>query len=141
MPSEMDSSDGTSTGVDERTYDLFCGIGPRHIHALCENGLNGGKGMTPTEVGRLTLDQVFFLLAKPEALRKYQPNRVVKGGDIPAPDESGYIAGRDSNGNKIKAKIRGESLVKRIRREAAEKKMLETMTPRQRRRWKKKHGT
>ena len=71
-------------------------------------------------VGRMSLDMVFMLLADKGNLRRGSRNRTRLVGFV-APDKDGFVAGRDVDGNPMKATIGGESLAARLTREAAEK--------------------
>ena len=70
----------------------------------------------------------FMLLCDKKNLRK--ENKKVRTAEITTsevkstikPDKDGFVKGRDEQGNPIKAKIRGESLVRRLKREEEEKK-------------------
>jgi hypothetical protein len=114
-------------GVEEeidRPRDLLCGIGPKHIRLLCDNPWDGGRGYRPSDVGDMTLDQIFFLICDRENLRGLGKVRKKSMGlgAVPAPGPDGLIAGRDSKGNPIRLPVKGESLVARLNREAQEKK-------------------
>lgn len=94
----------------------MCGIGPAHIRRLCDNVFEGGFGFTPNEVGNMTLDQIFMLLADKRNLRsgKHRANKVQSFEAASYADKEGFIKGRDKDGKEIKAKIVGKSLVQRI---------------------------
>lgn len=97
--------------------DLLCGIGPAHIHKLCANPFMGGLGFTPNQVADFTLDQIFMLLADEKNLRSGLKRSVnVEAGEAAIyADDEGFIKGRDKDGNEIKARVFGKSLVQRIR--------------------------
>lgn len=113
-------------GDDEinRPRDLLCGLGPKHIRLLCDNPWEGGRGYRPSDVGDMTLDQIFFLLCDRDNLRGSAKHRTktVNSGAVPKPGKDGLIAGRDSTGKPIRLPVKGESLAARLTREAKEKR-------------------
>lgn len=116
------------------------GLAPYYVRILCEGGMEGIYGYKPADIGDMTLDQIFMLLADKKLLRKGK-GRVVKAEAFEAtPDEDGYIKGRDKDGNPMKAKIGGESLASRLAREhAEEQKEKEKKKNKRRRRRKRKN--
>lgn len=117
------TEEADDTGVDV-PRDLLCGLGPKHIRLLCDNPWEGGRGYRPSDVGDMTLDQVFFLLCDRDNLRGTGKNRVktMSAGGTPLPGPDGLVAGRDAKGNPIRLPVKGESLAARLTREAQEKK-------------------
>lgn len=116
--------DSEQDDQETRTWDLLYGITPYHVRILCESEWNGGYGMTPGEVGDLTLDQIFMLFARKKSLRRKGRVREDKLHSMQATtlaDDEGYIRGRAADGTKIRAKITGESLASRLAREEKEK--------------------
>lgn len=101
------------------------GIGPYHIRLLTDSEWSGGAGLPIDKVAELTLDQVFFLLADIEILRKSGRVRKLAGEHLLEPDEKGEVIGVDEEGNKFKAELYSEmSLAQKIRlqeKEAQEK--------------------
>jgi hypothetical protein len=95
---------------------------------LCESGFNGGKGYTPEQVGKMTLDQIWFCLCDIELLKskvgertkKMEPSNIVGR----AKDEPGVIRGRAEDGTPIKGRIRGKSLARELMEEAEKKEDL-----------------
>lgn len=105
------------------------------MRRLCENGLEGGYGYRPEEVGKLTPDQIFFLLTDKKHLRA-GPDRTASMVSLEVAalaDADGMIKGRDRDGNPIKAQVLGETLAARLTREQQEAEEA-SKTPRQRRR-------
>jgi len=94
---------------------------------LCESGWNGGGGYTPEEVGKMTLDQIWFRLCDMEILKKKVGERTenVKalGGLAKIkPDKDGFIRGRAADGTPIKGRIRGKSLARELMEKAEEER-------------------
>lgn len=102
---------------------MLCGIGPRHIRRLCDSSWDGGFGYRPEDVGRMTLDTVFFLLADKKVLRGFGRQRVTSVPTLAAPIGSdGKVRGRAADGTVIRAKVGGESKAAMIRRKKAEER-------------------
>jgi hypothetical protein len=98
-----------------------------HLRMLCESPWEGGGGYTPGQVGEMTQDQVWFRLCKLETLKMPVGGRVEKveawqATAVLKPDADGTVAGRDADGNPIRGRIGGESLARRLIREAEERK-------------------
>lgn len=92
--------------------------------------MDGRYGYTPEQVGNMTLDQIFFLLCDKSVLRGSERRRTGRYDALStlsvAPSTAdGFIAGRDSKGRPMKAKILGVSKAKRLADAAAERKALE----------------
>ena len=70
----------------------------------------------------MTLDMIFMLLADKENLRAKgtRSKRIESLAAIPMSGKDGLVAGRDEHGKPIRAKVAGESLVKRLNREVKE---------------------
>ena len=56
-------------GEDYETVGLFP-LNAYHLRVLCESPMNGGGGLSPNEVGDLSVDQLWFLLCDIENLKK-----------------------------------------------------------------------
>ena len=102
---------------------MLCGISPWHVRVLCENPFHCGLGRqyTPSDVGEMTLDQIFFLLADIQVLRAKKTREMSVDPLSIVPGKDGNIKGRAVDGSVIKAKIKGESLAARLNRELREK--------------------
>jgi hypothetical protein len=93
----------------------MCGIGPFHIRILCDNTFEGGLGFTPSQVGDMTLDQVFMLLCDRKALRKSTRRRVACVPSAIAPrSRDGQVRAVADDGSHILATAVGKSLAQRI---------------------------
>lgn len=105
----------------------MCGIAPRHIHRLCYCSWDGGYRLTPSQIGDMTLDQIFFLLADSKNLR--QSNEKIKAisslEGVVIADKDGLIKGRSADGTEIKGKVLGKSKAARIREEAEARRLKE----------------
>lgn len=94
---------------------------------LCENPWSGGGGYTPEQVGRMTLDQIMFRLCDLDFLRA-RSNRPVELSTHATiqtlkADEEGLYKGRAVDGSRIRAKIGGKSLARRLMEEESKRKM------------------
>ncbi len=90
---------------------------------LCENPMEGGFGYLPSEVGELTLDQVFFLLTDRKNLsRKPGGSRTASVTPVAG---MALRKGRAADGTLIQARVTGKSLARRLMEEEAEKKLKE----------------
>jgi len=86
---------------------------------LCENTWNGGAGYTLEEVGRMTLDQVWFTLTDLKIFKgqaggrtqKMKPAEAVAAAKV---HEDGTVAGRTADGSAIRGVIRGKSLAREL---------------------------
>lgn len=114
MPSR-DEARGQET--ETLPSDLLFGVSPHIIRMLCENAWNGGYGYTPRQVGEMTVDQIFMLLADKKCLRK---KGSVRTSNIPSmqaasfSDTDGLIKGRAADGTKIKGVVHGQSLASKL---------------------------
>lgn len=105
---------------------LLGGVTAWHLRKLCDPGWEGGGGYTPEQVGRMTLDQIWFRLCDIKLLKEETGERTEKmGSDVAAgsikADKDGFIKGRAADGTPIKAKIGGKSLARRMLEEHQEK--------------------
>jgi len=93
---------------------------------LCDNTLEGGYQYTPKQVGDMTLDQIFMLLADKKILRESKKMRTeAKMTQSIDTDKDEVVNGRDRKDHPIKAKKAGETYARRLKREAAEKNKRE----------------
>lgn len=113
--------DGGRHREEPEFFDLLCGIGPRHIRALCEGCLAGPYNYTPEEVGRMTLDQVFFLLTDSKILRAHGRRRVVKTEPLNLISKE-TIKGLAADGSPISGRVVGKSVARQLMEEADKKK-------------------
>lgn len=120
---------------------LLGGLNAYHFRILCESSMNGGGGYLPSELGEMSLDQLWFRLCDTEILKRKVGDRMEKVGSkdslgLLKPDKDGYIRGRDKDGNpiKLKRKIGGMSLNRRLMMEAEEKKKKELRKEKRRKR-------
>lgn len=102
--------------------------------------MEGGFGYTPNEVGDMTLDQVFMLLAKRENLRAGDTivQELSSLETLSLVSKDGTLKGRARDGTKISGKFTGKSKCAQLREEAeakraAEKKNTESGGKRRRR--------
>lgn len=114
------------------------GVTAYHLRILCENPWNGGGGYTLDQIGQMTLDQIWFRLCEMKLLKNKVGKRSDKMDRTTAistlqPDEDGLIKGRSADGTPIRGRIRGKSLARQLMEEAEERKLLEGMSPRERR--------
>lgn len=109
------------------------GIGPWHIRMLCENPFEGGRGYTPSEVGAMTLDQIYMLLCDKKMLRK-GAKRLVSMGALEAVSKSkdGTMKGRAADGTVFTAKVGGESVASQLIEAENEKRREEAKRERRR---------
>lgn len=100
---------------------LLGGLGTCHLRMLCENPWEGGGGYTPEQVGRMTLDQVWFRLCDRGMLKGGIGDRTEKTSSLEAAslvDEDGMIKGRAADGTPIRGKIRGRSKARELMEKA-----------------------
>lgn len=117
----MRLADDSESESEPVLTDLLWGITPKHIRILCDNSWQGGREYTPSEVGNLTLDQFFCIVADIKDLRSgQQGTRKFDPLEI-KPDSDGMVKGRTADGKPMKAKILGKSLATRLREEREEK--------------------
>lgn len=110
---------------------------------ICESTWEGGYGYTPKQVGDMTLDQIFMLMADKKILRGAKKRRemFVGGGSAGLkPDSDGFVKGRAADGTPIKARIGGQSKAARLRAEAEAAKKAEAESAKKRRR-RRRRGT
>jgi len=125
---------------------LLGGVTAHHLRMLCENPWNGGGGYTPEQVGRMTLDQIWFRLCDIEVLKRKVGGRVEKMEAMEASsmiktDEDGMIRGMTADGTPIRGRIRGKSLARELmEKEAARKEKDERWKKRKEKRRRKKGG-
>ncbi len=97
----------------------MAGLAPAHIRMLCESGWEGGGGYTPSQVGDMTLDQIFMRLADKRKLRKtVWPARSVATSPeaaVALSDKDGDIRGRAGDGTPIRGRIGGKSKAAMLR--------------------------
>ena len=108
---------------DETVVDgggLLGGLMAHHLRMLCESEWNGGGGYTPEEVGRMTLDQIWFRLCDVKILERdggggsvEKVNTTAAIGSL-TPDKYGMIRGRAADGTPILARVRGKSLAQEL---------------------------
>jgi hypothetical protein len=105
---------------------LLGGITAYHLRMLCENPWSGGGGYTPEQVGRMTLDQIMFRLCDLDLLRARSsaPIELSAHATVQAlkADDEGLYKGRAIDGSRIRAKIGGKSLARRLMEEEQHKK-------------------
>ena len=127
---------------DDCIGGLLCGITPYHIRLLVDDPWEGGRGLSATSVGDLTLDQIYMLLVD----RKVLLAKSRKGGGVRmAPqnvsakaDKDGMVRGRAADGTPIKGRVGGKSLARQLME--AEQKKADKKRRRQRRRDRKVKG-
>jgi hypothetical protein len=94
----------------------MCGIGPYHIRLLCNSGWLGGHSYTPSQVGDMTLDQIFMLLCDQKVLRQSARRRVIRVNAEHAPTrKGGVVSCTAEDGTIIQGSVTGMSLAQRIR--------------------------
>ena len=117
---------------------LLGGLTAWHIRMLCESEWNGGAGCTPAEVGRMSLDQIWFRLCDAEVLKRgtggaaTEKIRPLEATGRAAGD--GLIRGRAADGTPIRGRVRGKS----VARELMERQEAERRREKRRKRRKKK---
>ena len=105
---------------EDIVWDLMFGVGPWHIQSLCVNDM--GMGFTPQQIGDMTLDMLFMLLADKKVLRKSRKSRSMKSA-APIIAEDGTSKGRTKDGVPFTGRVRGKSLARELmEKEAASKK-------------------
>ena len=117
---------------------LLGGLTAYHLRMLCESPWNGGGGYTAEQVGRMTLDQIWFRLCDLDILKNPVGERTQTRGSLVAaseikPDKDGLVKGRTADNKPIKARIGGKSLARRLMEEEEERKRLADLSPRERR--------
>ncbi len=93
---------------------------------LCENPWEGGAGYTPEEVGRMTLDQIWFRLCDKKILKREPGGRVEKMETLMAagtlkPGKDGKVKGRAADGTEIRGRIGGKSKARQLMEEEEKK--------------------
>ncbi len=114
---------------------LLGGITAKHLRWLCESGWNGGAGYTLEQVGRMSLDQIWFRLCDAKFLEREVGGRTERMGSLAAvgtlkPGKDGKVMGRAADGTPIRGRIGGKSKArqlmeqeeKRLRKEKRRKK-------------------
>jgi hypothetical protein len=109
--------------------------------------MNGGGGYLPSEIGEMSLDQIWFRLCDTEILKRktgYRTKTMESAFAVGAlkPDKDGYIKGRDADGNPIlkKMKVGGMSLNRRLMLEAEEQKKKERALEKKKKRRGRRRG-
>lgn len=113
-------------GKAEDGPGLLGGVTAQHLRRLCEPGWNGGAGYTPEQVGRMTLDQIWFRLIDAKVLEGKESERTERvDPKAVQPDKDGMIRGRAADGTPIKGRIRGKSVARQLIEEAEARKEKE----------------
>lgn len=117
-------SRNNSEDEDNTSAGLICGITAYHIRILVDDPFCGGKGQQLSEVAKMTLDQVFMLLADRGPLGS-RCKTISSTGINSMVGRSG-IKGRSADGKPIIGRIDKKSLARQLMdrkraREAAEK--------------------
>lgn len=102
----------------------MCGISVWHVRILCDNTWEGGRGYTPDQVSKMTLDNVLMLLTDRKILKAKEGRRGKKIMPLAASvmaGKDGMIKGRAADGSEIRGKITGKSKARQLM-EAEEKK-------------------
>jgi len=125
---------------------LLGGVTAHYLRMLCENPWNGGGGYTPEQVGRMSLDQIWFRLCDIEVLKRKVGGRSEKMESsevisMVKADEDGMIRGVAADGTSIRGRIRGKSLARELmEKEAARKEKEEQWKKRKENRRRKRRG-
>jgi len=104
---------------------LLGGLTTYHFRMLCENPWEGGGGYTPEQVGRMTLDQIWFRLCEMSILKEGEGKRVEQLSSLAATslaDKDGLMKGKAKDGTPIHGKIRGKSKARELMEKAEQKK-------------------
>ena len=122
-------------GDSEEVVDgggLLGGLTAYHLRVLCESGWNGGAGYTPEQVGRMTLDQIWFRLCDMNVLKREVGERTDEVSVTAAmgslkPDRRGRVRGRAADGTPIRRRLGGKSVARQlmereVRREKKERR-------------------
>jgi hypothetical protein len=112
----------------------MCGLGPREIRHLCENSWNGGHEYTPSQVGDMTMDQIFMLLTDTQSLRSAKKVRSKSVDPLAAPgiDKDGRVKGIAADGTPIRGKIGGKSKVAMLKEKIEQEKQASRRNRRRR---------
>ncbi len=103
------------------------GVTAWHLRKLCDPGWEGGGGCSIEEVGRMSLDQIWFRLCDIKLLREEAGERTegmesMAVASMIKADKDGLIKGRAADGTPIKARIGGKSLARQMLEEQQKKK-------------------
>lgn len=93
-----------------------------HLRMLCESPWEGGGGYTPEQVGRMTLDQVWFRLCNLKIFKT--TNRLTKPDppeEVP-PGEGPLVRGPDGKLKRVEL-VKASELVKREGRRARRRRL------------------
>lgn len=92
----------------------MCGVSQKTIKLLCTNPFDGGPGLTPKEVGELTLDEICLLLADKNSLSS-GPQRIAVMGETddvsPLIQSDGSVKVRTADDRIVMVKPTGKSAV------------------------------
>jgi len=111
---------------------LLGGVTAHYLRMLCENPWNGGGGYTPEQVGRMSLDQIWFRLCDIEVLKRKVGGRVEKmeATEVASAiktDEDGMVRGIAADGTPIRGRIRGKSKARELMEKEAARKEKEEL--------------
>lgn len=100
------------------------GITPWHIRVLCDNPLAGGYGIPLSEIGNMTLDQMYMLMADRKTLRRKDGVRSRHVTPLVAAGmtKDGVMKGRAKDGTPIQGRIRGKSVARQLMEDEQKKK-------------------
>lgn len=99
---------------DTEHVGLLYGIRPWHIRVLCDNPWDGGRGFTPEQVGRFTVDQVFMLLCDRDYLLRDRATMETSQAVAEIVQSDGTVKGRSADGKPIVGSIRGYSKAREL---------------------------
>jgi len=111
---------------------LLGGVTAHYLRMLCENPWNGGGGYTPEQVGRMSLDQIWFRLCDIEVLKRKVGGRVEKmeATEVASAiktDEDGMVWGVAADGTPIRGRIRGKSKARELMEKETARKEKEEL--------------
>ena len=111
---------------------LLGGVTAHYLRILCENPWNGGGGYTPEQVGRMSLDQIWFRLCDIEVLKRKVGGRVerMESSEVASMvkvDEDGMVRGMTADGTSIRGRIRGKSKARELMEKEAARKEKEEL--------------
>ncbi len=101
----------------------MCGVSPKEVRRLCDNPWSGGNGYTPRQVGDMSLDEIFMLLADEDVLRSgggKMRSKSINSLQAPRIDNDGFVKGIAEDGTSIRGRVGGKSKVA-VLKEAVER--------------------
>jgi hypothetical protein len=102
----------------------LCGFDCWHIRVLVDDPWSGGHGFSLKEVGDMTLDQAFMVLAD-RKLFKQRSGVVSTMEAMTLTKEDGKIRGRAADGTPLNIPMGGKSVARQLKEQAEARKKAE----------------